>query len=424
MSSGLQHAESSLLGSILLDNSVLDRVCDIVSPDDFRNESLGFLLGVMSSLRDEGVFVDSVSIAERMDTLGRLEEFGGIGSILELDNQVTSVSAENYAKIIRGHSKLRNVINAASDLGLKAMGTSHGDVNLLVDGAVDTLMGITDTSDVSMVPLSEAVDTAITETQERHENKTAVIGVTTGLSRLDSILGGFLDSNSYILSAGTGKGKSALGLGFALAALHSGKRVVYVSLEMSSTDLARRLISIESQVDGENIRTGYLNEIEVSEILHASKTLKQFGDALTIIDKPGLHVSSLRRICRRQNSASGVDLVIVDYLQLLGADDAFSREQQVATISKGLLSLCREVSCPVVALSQVNADGEIRESRAVSHDAAAIMRIDYEEDTDLDDLAPSCTIRVLKHRHGRTGNVPVTFYRNKQTFVQESRHFG
>ena len=420
MSRGARAAERAVLGAVFLDQSTLDRVCDIVAPEHFSSAPMGRILQAMIELHDDGQRVDPVSVANHLDSSGDLALVGGIDAIVSLDEMGTALGAESHAGIVSGHARLRDLAQAGSGLVSNAKTSSHDEVNSIVDGAVESLLSISDNSDIQLIPVNDAVRVAMKETRERHENKTSVIGVPTGMSRLDSILGGYLASNLYILSAATGKGKSAFGLGAALAAAHKGNRVVYVSLEMSSTDLARRLIAIEAQVDGENIRTGYLSELERVDIISAAKTLTNLGDMLTIIDKPGLHVSSLRRICRRQNATAPVDMIVVDYLQLLDADQAYSRERQVASISGSLLRLCRESECPVVALSQINADGQVRESRAVEHDAAAILRIDYETETDLDQLAPDCVIRVLKHRHGRTGNVHATFFRNKQTFVQRA----
>ena len=419
-------AEKSLLGAVLMDQAVLDRVCDIVTPEHFSVPWHSTVYQAMVRINDRGDRVDLVSVAKDLEHHGLLDRVGGIEAVITLDQMGTARLAENHAQIIAGSARVGQVERVALEVASSAQGADHKSANTIIDGAIEKLMSIGDSSDVSLFALGDAVDVALEETKRRSANKSALVGIPTGLKRLDTLLGGYCDSNVYVIAADTGRGKTAFALNAALTAAKAGKKVVYVSLEMHYTDLARRVMSIESKVDGTRIRTGYLTDDEKSELVYGSNALKRIGENLQIIYKPGLHVNALRRVCRRRAASDGVDMVIVDYLQLLSADAGYSRENQVASISLGLLGICADLKVPVLALSQVNKEGMVRESQGIAHSAACVIRIDYDNPEDVrGNPAPDCTIKVLKHRHGDDGNVPATFFRNIQTFAQrEESVFG
>ncbi len=272
-------------------------------------------------------------------------------------------------------------------------------------------------------PMAAGLKTVIEECRtafdRTDEEKAQAAGVPTGIRALDQILDGFRSGSLYILGAGTGRGKSVMGLQFAMAAIEADRRAMFVSLEMSHVDLVRRMVAAESRVSPSVIQSGMLQGDEIERLTHASTRLGRLKERLTIYDQPSLSLYQLAATVRTMRQAGKIDLVIVDYLQLLRTDESYSREREVATISAGLVAIARTNDIPVIALSQLNDNGQIRESRAVSHDAAGVMRIDYEQDAWREGTEPiQCDLCVLKHRHGRTGRVPLIFERNVQRFTE------
>ena len=255
------------------------------------------------------------------------------------------------------------------------------------------------------------------------EEKRRPQGITSGLRALDMVLGGFLHGATYILGAATGRGKSVLGLQWAMAAATDRKRVLYVSLEMSHVDLVRRAVSAKSGVNPSDIQSGTLSSADLELMTDAFAQLLRLNEYLTIYDQPALSLYQLAATVRQMAQGDGIDMMIVDYLQLLRTDQTYSREREVATVSAGLVAIARTNNIPVIAISQLNEDGRIRESRAVEHDASAVMKIDYSEGAWKEGSGPiECDLAVIKHRHGRTGRVPLTFERSKQRF--EERLYG
>lgn len=267
--------------------------------------------------------------------------------------------------------------------------------------------------------LAQLRDESLEAFQRPEDEKSKPAGISSGVDTLDMILGGFLKGSVYVLGAGTGRGKSVMGLQFALAAASEGSKVVYVSLEMSHVDLTRRAVASKSGVNPGKIKSGRLGERDLTAMTDAFAWLARLRDNITIYDQPGLSLYQLAASIQQIRQSQGVDLVIVDYLQLIRIDEGHSREREVATISSGLVALARSHDVPLIAISQLNQDGRIRESRAVEHDAAAVMKIVYPEDNWKEGGEPvDCELSVVKHRHGRTGRVPLTFMRSEQRFVE------
>ena len=418
MSDPVELAERRLLGAVLLDPSCIDSACESVSAEDFRDQRSRLVFAAMSELRDSGERIDAVSIAETLRSQGNLELGGGIAYVTSLDEAVTAVGASAYAEMVIGFSRLRQIETAAIGLTASAHQAKHTDAEAIVSTAVDNLLSISGPESVKPIALGDSVSLAVEETRQRHQSGGEMVGVTTGFRPLDKILCGLVPGGVYVLGGATGRGKTTLALNMALAAAQAGHRVLYVSLEMKHTYLSKRLLSMASMVDASAIRSGRLTDNEVTSVIAASKKLDGIGENFHVVDKPGLHISFLRRIVRSMKArGAGPELVVVDYLQLLDSEESYSRERQVAKLSNSLLQMADESDTAVLALSQLNADGRIRESRAVENDAAAILRIDYEDELEPGDEAPDVVLSVLKHRHGDDGSVKMTFLRKLQRFA-------
>lgn len=269
----------------------------------------------------------------------------------------------------------------------------------------------------------ESLDAAITHTRDMFsltpEQRKLRQGVTTGFPSLDQILGGFQREGLYILGAGTGRGKSVLGLNFTRHAALAGHHVLYVSLEMAHTDLMFRLMSAESSISGQILRTGALAERQIEAMVSATARVRDYAQNITFFDQPGISLLRLGAVVRQVSAQRKIDLVVVDYLQLLQAEKTYSREREVSAISSSLVALARGNGVPVVALSQLNQVGDIRESQAVKHDAYGVILIKYDDDEFPEDTSDvEANICVVKHRNGMLGKVPVTFERSYGRFVE------
>ena len=260
------------------------------------------------------------------------------------------------------------------------------------------------------------------------EEKNAPPGISSGIQGLDKVLGGFRSGGLYVVGAGTGRGKSVLGVNIGFDAASRGSKVLYCSLEMSHVDLMRRIVSSESGISGHLIESGHLTSDQVDSLQHSAGKIYSASSNFTILDQPSLTLYQLGAIVRQQVKSGDCEMVIVDYLQLLRTDSTYSREREVAEISSSLVAIARTNNVPVIALSQLNETGQIRESRAVEHDATGILKIQYPEmvENEWSDGKEVVEghIVVQKHRHGRTGKVSVMFDRPRQRFFEVVSHAG
>ena len=289
------------------------------------------------------------------------------------------------------------------------------------DAAIAALLSIETGGKSESTPtsLGDSLATVMEQSRQAYLDPTSEHGVTTGFENLDWILGQWQPGAVYILGAGTGRGKSVMALNFAMAAAKSNHGVLYISLEMGHADLTRRLVAAEARVPPDAIRSGRLNHDQIDAMRHASTALELIGNNLMIMDNVHVDAERLSAIVKTAQAARSIDLVIVDYLQLLKCEATYSREREVASISAGLLAVSRQCEVPVIALSQLNDQGMVRESRSVEHDASAVLRIDYEDDAWIPGSSGvDCHLRVLKNRHGRTGSVSLTFERRHQRFIE------
>ena len=430
-------AEESVLGGVLLDNAALDRVVELVQPDDFYRGAHRKLFNAMLALSERSEPVDLITLSEALRSRGDLADVGGTAYLGELAERVpTAANVVHYAKIVRDRAVLRGLITAATEIATRGYEAS-GDVAELLDRAEQLIFEISERRvRNAFTKLSQVLVESIKTIERLYEQKQSVTGVPTGFVDLDRMLSGLQPSDLIIVAGRPSMGKTAIVLNVAEhAALRADVGVAVFSLEMAKEQLAMRMLCSEARVDLARVRTGHLTDREFPRLAMAAGRL---GDApIFIDDTPALSVLELRAKARRlkRDPANKLGLVIVDYIQLMRSSEGRdNREQEISEISRSLKALAKELHVPVLALSQLNRQVEsrtppvprladLRESGAIEQDADVIIflyRDDYyNEDSDKKGLAE---VIVAKQRNGPTGSVELTFLREFTRF--ENREVG
>ena len=354
-------AEQSVLGGILLDNGALDRVIELIGPDDFYREAHRKIYRAMVSLSERSEPADLITLSETLRSRGELEVVGGAGYLAELTERVpTAANVGHHARIVREKAILRSLITAATEIATRGF-ESPDDVSDVLDRAEQLILGI---SDRQVKPAFVRIDDLLTDTirtiERLFEQKEAVTGVSTGFADLDAMTAGLQPSDLIIIAGRPSMGKTAFCLNIAANAAMKDVGVAVFSLEMAKEQLAMRMLCSEARVDLARVRTGHLTDREFPKLAMAAGRL---ADApIYIDDTPALSVLELRAKARRlkRDPASKLGLVVVDYLQLMRSHEGKdSREQEISEISRSLKALAKELHVPVIALSQLN-----RRSRA------------------------------------------------------------
>lgn len=430
-------AERAFLGAILLNRKALDQTLGQITPDDFYKPGHGHIYHHATRLAATGDPVDAVTLRDSLTTAGLLDTVGGFEGIVALTADTPSTSnADRYARIVTGYSTLRQLITAANEI--TEMGYTAGihDLPDVIDRAEQILYRIGDTT--ATTGDAELLGTAVTGwlTQLEHRYEHGIQGIPTGLTDLDSILGGGLH-NGQLCFAGArpAMGKSVLGLQVAYhVAASTQTPTLLVSAEMPTPELIDRLAAAKARVDNQRIRTGQLVEADWPKI---SAAVGQFGQVpLHIYDAPGATLPAVRAQARRITAAAGqpVSLIVVDYLQLLTSPDSSENRQiEVDRLARGLKVMARDLNIPILCLAQVNRNVEtradkrpmladLRESGGVEAHGDIVIAI-YRDEIYHKNSADTGTAEliVLKHRGGRTGTVNVGFLAHFGIFADLAR---
>jgi replicative DNA helicase len=424
-------AEQSVLGSILIDRDAIIEVADFLKPEDFYRQAHGRIYAVMIDLSERREPVDVVTVAEALERSGDLEAIGGRAYLGTLSNQTpTAVHAAQYARIVERKAVLRNLIAAAG----KIAGIGYEDpaeVQEAIDRAESELFAVSQRRVAAgFSALKSLLHDAYDRLDYLHEHRGEISGVRTGFGDLDTLTTGLQKSDLIILAARPSVGKTSFALNIAEhAAARDRKSVGVFSLEMSKEQLVLRLLSSVGDIDSQRLRTGFLEDLDFNRVANA---MTQLSEARVYIDDtPNISTMELRTKARRLQAEAGLDLVIVDYLQLMQATttsrDA-NRVQEVSEISRGLKALARELSVPVIALSQLSRQPEMRESKeprlsdlresgAIEQDADLVMFLWREKERgqeDADGDVEEINLHLAKHRNGPTGRLKLMF-RKRQT---------
>ncbi len=415
-------AEEAVLGSLLIDPTAILRVAPLLRPEDFFVERHAWIYEAMLKVHERGEPIEVLTLKEQLQRDGKLEDVGGVSTLVALTARVpTSVHVEYYAALVERAAILRRLMEAAQEIAQLAF-RGEGEVEEILDQAEQLIFAINaEREHRDLRHMSRALEDLMDHLEHVQASEGEILGVPTGLRDLDTILGGLQKSDLILLAARPGVGKTSFALNIALnAALRFRKHVAFFSLEMSAEQLALRLLSILTRIDSQKLRRGELSEQEWQQLLEAAAILAETD--FYVDDTPAISVMELRSKARRLHAEIRLDLIIVDYLQLMQSDlRTDNRVQEISYISRALKALAREVNVPVLALSQLSRGVEqrhnkrpilsdLRESGSLEQDADVVLflyRDDYyHEDTDKPNIAE---IKVAKHRHGPTGTVEVFF---------------
>lgn len=425
-------AEEAVLGSLLIDPNAILRVAPRLRPEDFYVERHAWVYDAILKLQERGEVVDVLTLAEQLRRDGHLDDVGGLGFLAALANRVpTSIHVEYYAGLVEEAAIRRQLMEAAQEIARMAH-RGEGELSDIIDQAEQLIFAINATRERrALRPLGDAMQDLLDHLEAIQASEGEVMGVPTGLRLLDALLGSLQKSDLILLAARPGMGKTSLALNIALnAALRLHKHVAFFSLEMSAEQLALRLLSIQANIDSQKLRRGQLTEEEWRRLLEAAAVLAE--TEFYVDDTPGASVMEVRSKARRLHAEVRLDLIVIDYLQLMRSDRrAENRVQEISYISRSLKALAREINVPLLALSQLSRSVEqrhnkrpilsdLRESGSLEQDADVVLFLyseDYyaekergEDGTKAPQNMPNIVeIRVAKHRHGPTGTVNVYF---------------
>ncbi len=433
-------AEQSVLGSILIDKDAVIKVADTLGAEDFYREDHQVIYRAMLKLFEKRMPIDIVTVSEELEQLKQFENVGGASYLVTLVNGVpTASNVSHYGQIVQQKATLRRLIQAANrigDLGYQ----EESELTTVLDKAEQSLFSVSQKYlKQNFIAIKDILADSFERIDELHKNKGVLRGVPTGFRDLDSLLSGLQDSDLVIIAARPSMGKTAIVTNIAAHAAIKEKRAVgFFALEMSREQLADRLISLESGVDSWKIRTGNLIDEDFPKIGYAMGTLAEAP--LYIDDSPSLNIMEIRSKCRRLQMEHGLDLVIVDYLQLMEGrnrgGNSDNRVQEISEISRSLKTLARELNVPVIALSQLSRAVEarpdkrpmlsdLRESGSIEQDADVVMFIYrddyYHKDSDRKGVTE---LLVRKHRNGPVGDVELFFVPEQTRFRTVDKKHG
>lgn len=416
-------AEKAVLSAILLDNNTIHNVVTEVQEEDFYHPAHQLLYQAMVRLKDGNQPVDLTTLASHLQAHDLLEAVGGVLGLADIaDYEATPANANHYAKIVRDHAIKRNLIGVASEI--VALGYDQTEsADKLLDAAESKIFALSsEQAKEDLQSLQTGMHDAVDHINMLMSRGGELTGLATGFSKLDQLTGGFQAGDLVIIAARPSMGKTALALNLARnAALDYGKKVALFSLEMTTRSLVMRLLSSEAEVDFSSFRSGLISTEAHSRLMESAGRLAEAG--IWIDDTGAATILEIRAKSRRLAAQHGLDLVMVDYLQLAHGDArTASREQEISEISRGLKGLAKELDIPVIALSQLNRGPEsrkedkrpmladLRESGAIEQDADIIgfiyRDVVYNKETEHENLAE---LIIAKQRNGPTDTIWLEF---------------
>jgi replicative DNA helicase len=422
-------AEQSVLGSLLIDRDAVIRVSPFLRPEDFYREAHGQIYQAVLDLHERREPADFVTLCDELDRRRQLEGVGGPPYLTSLISSVpTSIHVEHYAHIVERTAILRRLIEAAGRIAALAYDEAE-DVDVVVDRAEQILFDVSQRRvSRGLVPIRRILTEYYDRIEYLHQHQGEMVGLPTGFVDLDRLLGGLQPSDLVIVAGRPGMGKSSFGLSLAhSAAVKHAAVVAFFSLEMSGGQLVQRLIAGETGISSQRLRVGDIRDIEWDRFVKASGSLAE--TRIFIDDTASPSPMEIRTKCRRLAAEFGLDLVIIDYMQLMQSGvRRENRVQEVSYISRMLKGLARELNVPVVAMSQLSRAVEsrqdkrpilsdLRESGTIEQDADLVLFIYrdemYDENTERQHIAD---VIVSKHRNGPTGQISLLFEAEQTRF--------
>lgn len=415
-------AEQSLLAAVLLDKDTMSKVADVVRPEDFYDDRHGLIFGAMLDLYNGHKPVDIVTVTDLLSSNGKLEQVGGASKLAAVTTGTLSAAhAGQYAEIVANKATLRRLIAAANNITELGFATEM-KLDEVLDRAEQTLFNVSRRHQKNpFIEVKDVLSDAFERIDHLHENRGELRGIPTGFHDLDHMLYGLQPADLVIVAARPSIGKTSFVLNIALNAAKKGHhRIGVFSLEMSKEQLIDRLLAMESGIDAWKLRTGNLAAEDFNKLSEAMGVL---ADAPIFIDDSAfVNVMEIRTKARRLKAEKGLDMIILDHLQLMeGSAGKESRVQEMSEISRSLKALAKDLNIPVVAISQLSREVEkrpgkipqladLRESGSIEQDADVVMFIYRDEYYNPDtERHHEADILIAKHRNGQVGTVKLRF---------------
>ncbi|MBR5801009.1 MAG: replicative DNA helicase [Lachnospiraceae bacterium] len=428
-------AEQSVIGSMIMDREAITVASEIISGDDFYSKQYGVLFDTMVELNDEGKPVDLVTLQDRLKEKDVPPEVSSLEFIRDLITAVpTSANIKYYAGIVAEKSTLRRMIRLNEEIANTCY-TGKENLEVILEDAEKRVFELVQRRNTGeFVPIRQVVMNAMDKIEMAAKNKGNVTGIATGFIDLDYRTAGMQPSDLILIAARPSMGKTAFVLNIAqYVAFRSNQTVAIFSLEMSKEQMVNRMFSLESRVDAQKLRTGNLSDAEWEKLIESAGVIGKSN--LIIDDTPGISISELRSKCRKFKLEHNLSMIIIDYLQLMSGSGkgGDSRQQEVSDISRSLKALARELSVPVIALSQLSRAVEqrpdhrpmlsdLRESGAIEQDADMVMFIYrddyYNKDSEKKGIAE---IIIAKQRNGPIGTVDLVWLPEYTKFANVER---
>ncbi len=429
-------AEQSVVGAMLMDRDAITTAAEIISGNDFYQSAYGIVFDSMVELFNESQPVDLVTLQERLRTKDVPSEISSLEFVRDLLNMVsTSANVKYYAQIVADKSVMRRLIRLNEEIANVCYAGKESLEAVLEKTEKSVFELLQKRNSGEFVPIRQVVLNALERIEKASKNKGTVTGIPTGFIDLDYKLSGLQPSDLVLIAARPSMGKTAFVLNIAqYIAFKKDKSVAVFSLEMSKEQLVNRLFSLESQVDAQALRTGNMKDSDWEKLIEGAGIIGK--SRLIIDDTPGISISELRSKCRKYKLEHGLDIIIIDYLQLMTGGvgrSQESRQQEVSEISRSLKGLARELNVPVVTLSQLSRAVEsrpdkrpmlsdLRESGAIEQDADVVMFIYRDEYYNKDsEFKKQAEIIIAKQRNGPVGTVNLAWLGEYTKFANLSR---
>ena len=424
-------AERSVLGAMLLNKDAVGTAVEVLqnkAEDVFYSEAHQCIYTAILTLFRASTPIDYVTLMEQLTRDGALEKAGGLAYVTDLSSTLpTSANVEYYARIVLDASILRRLISSCTRVAGEAY-NSPPDVNKLLDRAEAEIFTIAEQRQLNpIVKVADLLKEGINRIEAMMKSHSGITGIATGFTKLDELTSGFQKSDMIVIAARPSVGKTALALNIAAnAAIGSQKRVLIFSLEMAKEQLVQRLLCLEGHIDSKRLRTGFLAQQEFPKLIKAADKLSVAP--LFIDDTANISLLDLRSKARRHAAQHGLDLMIVDYLQLMSTGGRNeNRQTEIAEISRNIKGLARELSVPVIALSQLSREADkddtgtpklahLRESGAIEQDADVVMMLSRPPLHEQEQNPNLIKLTLAKQRNGPTGVLDLLFDRNIQRF--------